>query len=274
MPPVDTSKSEHMQTPHTDRKMTAGEMLFLFADDRYAKIAVENRASFAEASPFPHVVLDNFLPENAALTLFEHYPRVESGIIHHDNQNTSRKLQPDVAKFHPLLRAFTAALGSREFLLFLETLTGVECLIPDPYLFGGGAMISENGDFLNIHQDFNWHFQLQLHRRINALFYLTPDWRVEFGGNLELYDERVMVREVEPLFNRVVIFATPGANHGQPRPVVAPPGVQRRVFSAFYYTSRADDDVWDDPHFTKYLPSNFQLGVKTKAEFIARGSAY
>lgn len=250
------------------------EILFLFSDTRYPKLAVEHRTSFSRAAPFPHVVLDDFLPEDVALAVFRSYPEVDEQITHHDNQNTSRKLQPDVGRFSPILRAFSSALASREFLLFMETLTGIDCLIPDPYLFGGGAMISEKGDFLNVHQDFNWHFQLQLHRRVNALFYLTPDWKPEFGGNLELFDHEKKVKEVVPLFNRVVIFATPGANHGQPVPVAAPEGTQRRVFSAFFYTSRPNEDLWNDPHFTKYLPTNFQLGVKTKAEYEARGNAY
>jgi len=253
---------------------TVTELLYLFTDSKYPKIAVARRADFASALPFPHVVLDDFLPNEVALAISRSYPSVDCDITHHDNENTSRKLQPDVGLFSPTLRAFSSALASREFLLFLETLTGVNCLIPDPYLFGGGAMISETGDFLKIHQDFNWHYQLQLHRRVNALFYLTPDWKSEYGGNLELYDDEKKVREVEPLFNRAVIFATPGANHGQPVPVAAPFGIQRRVFSAFYYTSRPNDDLWSDPHFTKYLPTNFNLGVKIKSDYEERGNAY
>ena len=249
-------------------------VLFMFGEDRFPKLAVKHRDDFQEAVPFKHAVIDNFLPEEVAQRIFEHYPKVDDKITHHDNENTSRKLQQDVANMHPYVRAFAAALSSREFLLFLETLTGIECLIPDPYLFGGGAMISEKGDFLNIHQDFNWHFQLQLHRRVNALLYLTPDWKPEYGGDLELWDESKCVQRVTPLFNRLVVFATPGANHGQPEKMDAPEEVKRRVFSAFYYTSRPSDETFDDPHFTKYLPSNFRLGVKTKDDYVARGSEY
>lgn len=255
-------------------EFTLEEMLYLFCDSKYAKLAVKFRETFAQAHPYPHVVIDEFLPRHAALEIYRNYPIVGRDITHHDNANTSRKLQPDVGKFSPKLRGFSTALASREFLLFLETLTGLDCLIPDPYLFGGGAMISETGDFLNVHQDFNWHYQLQVHRRINALIYLTPDWRQEYGGNLELFDNERKVKEIEPAFNRLVVFATPGANHGQPIPVQAPLGIHRRVFSAFYYTSRLNEDQWKEPHFTKYLPTNFQLGVKTKADYEARGSGY
>ena len=249
-------------------------VLFMFGDDRFPKLAVKHRQQFQSAEPFQHAVIDNFLPDAVAQQIFDHYPKVDDKIVHHDNENTSRKLQPDVANMHPYVRAFAAALSSREFLLFLETLTGVECLISDPYLFGGGAMISEKGDFLNIHQDFNWHYQLQLHRRVNALIYLTPDWKPEYGGDLELWDETKCIQKVAPLFNRLVVFATPGANHGQPEKMDVPEDIKRRVFSAFYYTSRPSEATWDDPHFTKYLPNNFRLGVKTKDDYVARGSEY
>ena len=63
-----------------------------------------------------------------------------------------------------MLREF----NSRQFTLFLETLTGIECLLPDPYFIGGGAHVSTTGDFLKIHADFNWHHKLQAYRRVNA----------------------------------------------------------------------------------------------------------
>jgi len=139
-------------------------MLFLFGEDRFPKLAMKHRGEFASGQPFPHVVIDDFLPYEAAMRLYLNYPKVDENIVHHDNENTSRKLQPDVSFMHPYMRAFSAALASREFLLFLETVTGIECLLSDPYLFGGGAMISENGDFLNVHQDFNWQIMASRNR--------------------------------------------------------------------------------------------------------------
>lgn len=254
--------------------LTLDGLLTLFSDSRFAKIAVSTRDSFLQASPFPHAVIDEFLPRDVALSLYRNYPKPTEGLIHHNNLNTSRKLQPDTGKLSPVLRAFAAAISSREFLLFLETVTGVNCLIPDPYFFGGGAMISEDGDYLNVHQDFNWHFQLQLHRRVNILLYLTPDWSPDYRGNLELHGPEREKKEIAPNFNRLVIFATPGARHGQPVPVRAPAGVYRRVFSAFYYTSRPNDGQWEDPHFTKYDPTNFEFGTRLKSEYESRGTEY
>ena len=101
-------------------------------------------------------------------------------------------------------------VNSRKFLLFLETLTGVESIIPDPYFVGGGAMTTRSGGFLNVHADFNYHHKLQSWRRLNVLFYLTPNWKKNWGGKLELWskNKKKKIKEIDPIFNRAVIFNT------------------------------------------------------------------
>jgi Rps23 Pro-64 3,4-dihydroxylase Tpa1-like proline 4-hydroxylase len=243
------------------------KVLSLFDDPRYAKIAVENSSIYSSIEPFPHISIDNFLPDEIADKLYQDFPVPDAYCRVHSNQNTSRSFQDNTSLFKPDLRLFALAIASREFILFLEKLTGIDCLIPDPYMIGGGAMMSGKGDFLKIHQDFNWHHKLQLHRRVNALFYLSPDWLEEYGGELELWDNSKPVKKIAPKFNRVVVFNTPNANHGQPHKLDIPDNIYRRVFSAFYYTSRANDDIWKDPHFTKYLPSNSEYGAKLLETF-------
>ena len=81
-------------------------------------------------------------------------------------------------------------LNSGPFMRFLEQLTGIDHLLPDPHLAGGGIHLSRHGGHLGIHADFNWHEKLQAHRRLNLLIYLTPDWRREYGGELELWNCR------------------------------------------------------------------------------------
>ena len=38
-------------------------------------------------------------------------------------------------------------ISSRKFLLFLEALTGIDSIIPDPFFIGGGAMSTSKGGF-------------------------------------------------------------------------------------------------------------------------------
>lgn len=88
---------------------------------------------------------------------------------------------------------------------FLEGLTGIEGLIPDPYFVGGGFHETENGGHLNIHADFNCHKILKLERRINVPIYLNKDWQEEFGGQLELWNSNMSekVNTVSPVLTEL-----------------------------------------------------------------------
>jgi hypothetical protein len=64
--------------------------------------------------------------------------------------------------------------------------------------------------FLNPHLD-NSHDARQTHYRVlNSLYYMTPDWREEYGGNLELWDRGVgqPQRTIVSKFNRLVLMET------------------------------------------------------------------
>ena len=258
------------------------QLLTLFDGQRYNQMAIDLREQFQAADPFPHVVIDDFLPPQITDAVATEYPDPNDPSVRwktHANANVSRKFIEDVRCMSPTMRLFTQSIMSRQFLLFLETISGIESLIGDPYFLGGGAMVSGPGEFLKIHADFNWHHKLQAHRRLNALFYLMPDWNPDWGGDLELWpkDMSAAAKVVSPKFNRVVIFAvTDDANHGQPKPLTAPPGVYRRVFSAFYYTTRRDEMEWNDPHFTLYKPekSPYSMSLLQEYQNTAKNGGY
>ena len=64
-----------------------------------------------------------------------------------------------------LFRFFNA----RPMLEFLEGLTTIPALIPDPYFVGGGYHETGQGGKLGIHADFRINDRLHLHRRINVI---------------------------------------------------------------------------------------------------------
>jgi hypothetical protein len=221
----------------------------MFDDRRYARMALND--PYSTRGPCPHACFDNFLPAGLAPLIADVYPEIASdGWTVHSNEHADRKFLGDETKVDPLFRAFMQATASRQFLLFLETLTGIEGLIPDPYYIGGGAMTAGRGDKLDMHIDFNWHYKLRAHRRCNALFYLTPDWKPTWGGDLVLGKNQSV--RYPPFFNRCIVFSTTEDSwHGQPHAITCPAGMLRRVFSAFYYTAASPAQM-SDPHLTRY----------------------
>ena len=45
------------------------EILEVFDDKKYAKLAYDNNKIYTDNEPFPHIVLDEFLPQSIADTL-------------------------------------------------------------------------------------------------------------------------------------------------------------------------------------------------------------
>jgi Rps23 Pro-64 3,4-dihydroxylase Tpa1-like proline 4-hydroxylase len=125
--------------------------------------------------------------------------------------------------------------SSFEFISFLENLTGIPNLIPDPSLLGGGIHRIDKGGKLSIHADFNIHPHTNLHRRLNLLLYLNKNYQDEFQGKLELWNKDMSqcVQKISPIFNRMLIFKiTDDAFHGHPEEWTHD---QSRISLAFYY---------------------------------------
>jgi hypothetical protein len=248
--------------------------LGVFDDPRYAALALERAGAYQSAAPFPHGVFDDFLPEHLAHALSASFPTHDSiEWVVRDNENNRRVYQHDETKLPLLSRRMLREFNSRQFVLFAETLSGIDNLIPDPYFIGGGIHLSGPDDFLKIHADFNWHHKLQAYRRLNALLYLSEEWDESWGGAIEFWDREMTgpVASTYPKFNRLVVFSTSEhSNHGQRVPNACPPGVTRKVINLYYYSTHRDDEAAAaEPHFTLYKteasPFATQLGSEYRA---------
>jgi len=230
--------------------------LGVFDNPWFAKLAVEHSQKYRWAKPFPHAAFDNFIDPRIARAVAQACPEPEHiDWVVRDNRYNLKKYQHDETKLPTMIRLMLREFNSRQFILFLETLTGIDNLLPDPYFIGGGLHLCSRGDFLKIHADFNWHHKLQAHRRVNVLFYLNEDWQAEWGGALEFWDKELTgaVASYYPFFNSVIIFNTnEDSNHGHPHPLACPPEIHRRALNLYYYTTHRDEAEIRDPHFTLY----------------------
>ncbi|HJT18017.1 MAG TPA: 2OG-Fe(II) oxygenase, partial [Thermoanaerobaculia bacterium] len=216
------------------------------------------RDMYANAEPFPHIALDDLFDAADLDAVLRDFPSpADMQWMRFDNP-LEKKLGyfHERSKISPPVRNFLDAMNSFEMLLWLEALTGIEGLIPDPYFGGGGLHQIEPGGFLKVHADFNVHPKLKLDRRLNMLIYLNKDWAEEFGGHLELWDRegKRPVKKILPLFNRTVVFSTTDTSfHGHPHPLTSPPGVTRKSVSLYYYTAGRPQDERSSAHDTIFI---------------------
>jgi hypothetical protein len=204
--------------------------------ERVAELA----ASFQAADPFPSIVLDDVL-EIAPADVARAFPDAgwPGWVRLTDPYQAEKRFCSDLAAMPDLLAQVIQELSGSAFLRFLEKLSGIEALLNDPHLEGGGLHASGPGGILAPHSDFHWLQRLQLYRRLNVLLYLNPAWQEDWGGCLELYrkGEKAPARTIVPAFGRMVIFRTDHHSvHGFPAPVVA--GKSRHSLALYYYTAR------------------------------------
>lgn len=196
---------------------------------------------FKNATPFKHIVIDHFLNEDVANSIYSHFPDVDTeGWIHylHFNENkhglNKRNLIPA-----PILNVIDY-LNSTEFVSQLSSFTGIPNLVADPSLEGGGIHQTKRGGKLNVHADFTAHpHHPHWRRRLNVLIYFNKDWIPEYNGYLELWstDLKVCTHKISPDFNRCVMFATAKDSfHGVPDELLCPESNSRKSLALYYYT--------------------------------------
>lgn len=201
---------------------------------------------YQNASPYPHIVLENFLdPETLRECIAEFNKLNETdGWINYKHYNEDKRGLNKIDLLPATIKGTINELNSPAFVNWLSQITGIKGLMKDEGLEGGGIHQSTRGGFLNIHADFTVHpHHRNWQRRVNVLVYLNPEWQEEWGGKLELWDTEMKACEAKvlPVFNRCVIFNTDADSyHGHPEPMTCPEGVYRRSIALYYYTEEAN----------------------------------
>lgn len=249
---------------------------FVLDHAKSREIGEDLMGEYAFAEPYPHAVIDNFLPTEMAEQLLAHFPvdakshdkTYEKG---YGGMHKRQILPYDCDEY---MRNAFAFFNSAPMLQFLEGITNIRGLLPDPYFSGGGLHETSRGGLLGIHADFRVNESLQILRRVNLLIYLNKDWQDSYGGMLELWDREMksMVKSVSPIFNRCVIFNTDEDSfHGHPDPLTTPEGIARRSIALYYYTATPIKNDSGESRHTLYVarPSDSEQ-VKADVKKLAK----
>lgn len=214
---------------------------FHFDSKHLLVLADNHQETYASARPFPHTVIDDFVPVEVLDEVLAEFPTPQQADWQNFDSPLERKLaSKDDSAMGEATRHVLAELNSAAFIDFLERLTRIDGLVPDPHFVGGGLHQIERGGHLKVHADFNRHPRTGLERRLNVLIYLNRGWKEEYGGALELWshDMRSCEAKILPFFNRCVVFSTTDtAFHGHPDPLNCPEGDTRKSMALYYYST-------------------------------------
>jgi hypothetical protein len=162
----------------------------------------------------------------------------------------------DPSTFAGPVAELNRALAAPDFLDLLSFVFDIPHLLADDELIGGGIHQTGSRGHLDVHIDFNYIHERDLHRRLNILIYFNKDWKPEWGGNIELWDKDVKVCHFSalPVFNRCVVFETNEISYHGVTAVNCPEGQARKSFAAYYYTKEAPAHWNGQSHSTIFKP--------------------
>jgi hypothetical protein len=230
--------------------------------------------TFKGASPFDHCIVDDFFKSEVADALELDFPGYETqDWFVYKNSIEDKKALNNWNLFPDLTYKAFSELVSSEFIDILSGKLNFP-LYQDPGLHGGGWHIHGVGGNLNPHYDYSIHPKIGLQRKINIIIYLSSNLEEKHGGHLGLWNHDtaqnapgVLVKEIQPKFNRAVIFDTTQHSwHGMCRPLTQPEGIYRKSLAVYYLTEPPEGA--DRRQRALFAPRDDQKGCKSVEELI------
>jgi Rps23 Pro-64 3,4-dihydroxylase Tpa1-like proline 4-hydroxylase len=210
--------------------------------------------------------IDNLLPEDIAKTIYEAFPSAEEMAIH-KSMRENKRVAAQMDLYNPLLEEIVFAFQDDRIVKICEEITGIENMQPDEHLYAGGISLMAKGNFLNPHLDNSHDNERENYRVLNLLYYVTPDWKLENGGNLELWDKGVKgdPRTIFSGFNRLVLMITNKSSYHSVSKVVAE---GKRCCVSNYYFSKVPAENQSYFHVTSFYgrPEESVKGVFLKLD--------
>ena len=136
-----------------------------------------------------HLVYDDLLPQEIADEVGGAFPVDCAGFRRRDDFRERKSTSVLLDDHAPILKEITFAFQSPEVIAAVSRITGFSSLEPDPKLYAGGLSIMLRGDYLHPHIDNSHDSERRRYRRLNLLYYVSPNWADANGGNFELWNE-------------------------------------------------------------------------------------
>lgn len=197
---------------------------------------------YSQGNPIPWLVFDDFLPIELLHSLQKEINTIPAHLWSNFTRAGSMMKECNNLRWVPTIRDLVLNFNSHEFTTWLEEITGIEKIIPDPHLIGAGLMRCYKGDSLKLHTDFNWNEQLHLTRCVSIILYISPEWSNSWDGALEFwnFEKTQCLHRIIPKPNRLLIWNyDEKLIHGHPGVLNCPEHASRDGLRMFYFKSHA-----------------------------------
>ena len=153
--------------------------------------------------------LDNLLPEDLVLQISAAFP-VTSNMVLKKSLREFKFVAAQMDHYDSLLEEVIYAFQDQEVVDLISEICNVKYIFPDKDLYAGGISLMGENHFLNPHLDNSHDKDRNLWRVFNLLYYVSPNWKFENGGHLELWTNGMKSKPIliENKCNRLVLMAT------------------------------------------------------------------
>ncbi len=194
------------------------------------------QAYWLQSGPVRHFYLADLLPEEVAQKIYASLPDPATLMLR-DTVKERKRVGIKLENYAPEMADILFAFHDDAVVKIVGEITGMDDLHADASLYGSGISQMMEGDFLLPHLDNSHDGDGKLYRVLNALYYITPAWPENVGGNLELWDKSMKERkEIHAKFNRLIMMETHTESVHSVGKVIQPNGV-RACISNYYFSA-------------------------------------
>ena len=163
----------------------------------------------ASKNQIGYFYLDALLPKEIALEIHNKFPKIAQTVARktlREQKFTAYQMNA----YDALLEEVVYAFQDKKVVQLISEICGIKELLPDANLYAGGLSLMRKDSFLNPHLDNSHDKDRENWRVLNLLYYVSPDWKSENGGNLELWPHGLQRQQltIASKFNRLVVMAT------------------------------------------------------------------
>lgn len=165
--------------------------------------------------------LDDVLPVEIALKIHEAFPNSTEMVLK-KSFGENKFIAAQMDKYNPILEEIIYAFQEPKIVNLIAEICNAKNIFPDSSLYAGGISMMGHKQFLNPHLDNSHDSDRKRWRVLNLLYYVTPNWQEEYGGNLELWPNGLNDKQttIYSKFNRLAVMATHNKSLHSVSPVI------------------------------------------------------
>lgn len=194
--------------------------------------------------PFPYAIIDDLLPQDVFCRLYPEVQSLNRESFYQYASPLEKKLAfSNTLLFPPTIKELIQTLTAHGSCQMIGKLFGEERLVVEKSLNGAGIHMIERGGKLDLHLDHNRSDHMPgMERRVNAIYFMHPQWEEEWGGHLELWSEKdglpfELRQKIKPEPNRLALFlASDKSFHGHPEPLACPERRLRASLALYFWS--------------------------------------